>query len=44
MFTPELPASIDDVRIDTLEFWTASAEERIHGIKRMPCAFTPGGA
>jgi len=28
MFTPRLPASIDDVRIDTLEFWTAPAEER----------------
>jgi cytochrome P450 len=28
MFTPKLPASVDDIRIDTLEFWTASAEER----------------
>ena len=28
MFTPKLPASVDEVRIDTLEFWTASAEER----------------
>jgi len=28
MFTPKLPASIDAVRIDTLEFWTAPAEER----------------
>jgi methyl-branched lipid omega-hydroxylase len=28
MFIPRLPASVDDVRIDTLEFWTAPAEER----------------
>jgi methyl-branched lipid omega-hydroxylase len=28
MFTPKLPASVDEIRIDTLEFWTASAEER----------------
>jgi cytochrome P450 len=28
MFTPKLPARVDDVRIDTLEFWTAPAEER----------------
>jgi methyl-branched lipid omega-hydroxylase len=28
MFTPRLPASVDDVRIDTFEFWTASTEER----------------
>jgi cytochrome P450 len=28
MFTPKLPASVDDVRIDTFEFWTAPAEER----------------
>src|SRR5215468_2254568 len=28
MFVPRLPGSVDDVRIDTLEFWTAPAEER----------------
>ena len=28
MFEPKLPASIDDIHLDQLEFWTASPEER----------------
>jgi cytochrome P450 len=28
MFTPKLPARIEDIRIDTPEFWMAPAEER----------------
>jgi len=28
MFTLRLPARVDDIRIDTLEFWTAPVEER----------------
>ena len=28
MFTPRLPASIDEIRIDTLDFWNAPAEQR----------------
>jgi cytochrome P450 len=28
MMVPRLPDSVDDIRLDTLEFWTAPAEER----------------
>jgi cytochrome P450 len=28
MFEPKLPASVDAIRLDTLDFWTAPAEER----------------
>jgi cytochrome P450 len=28
MMMPRLPDSVDDIRLDTLEFWVAPAEER----------------
>ena len=28
MFEPKLPASVDDIHLDELEFWTAPIEER----------------
>ena len=44
MFEPKLPASVDDIHLDQIEFWNAPAEEREGAFELLrrerPIAFT----